>query len=475
MAGNQHLDLHGKLLLAIQTGIYHLSGITSNDQFCLSLAATRHESSAITFQRIAYLFLAVVGIVVSGCGEESPTAAVSVSTVPVPTEVLERSTIVEESPILESEDRQLVVWAPPFFQPAYETTINDPLTTLAEQFEREHPGVHIDVQIHGESGESSIFQYLRGAQRLAPTILPDVILIDTQQLWQVAELEMLMPLGQTQLLAETEFLPQFFAATTYREQIIGIPYMVDLTHLLYRTEQMPVVPSSWESALALQQQYIFAGGKGEGINEFVYLQYLGAGGTFSTEEMLTEERLHDLFLVFSQAHTTGVFPPVVMESASHDRAWNTFAAADLGMVETSARIALEHWDAINHETIDYGQIPTLTGIDITLARVWAFAVIATDPEQRELSLTLLAAFLDPTIHNELSHLAMRIPAQPTAFEIWRGQSPYFDFLKMQIDHAVALPNGRRFVELNRRLQQALELLLRDEISPEEAALYVQTQ
>lgn len=429
----------------------------------------------LTLRKIAvFALLPVVMAFSSGCDQESDTEGIASGTIPATTAVAGVATVDEELPVSITGDRQLVLWIPPFFQAPFAATDNDPLAQLLAQFERDNPGVHVDVQTRSEAGDANMLSYLRSAQRLAPTILPDIILIDTQQLWQVAELGLAMPLQQTQLLTDTVFFPQLLAATSYNDDVLGYPYVTDYLHTISRRDQVDVIPTTWSALQALGAPYLFAGGRGDGINEFVYLQYLGAGGSFDTEALLNDEQLLSLFTTLQQVQLQGLFPAAVLETATMAHTWELFMTQGLGLAETSSSIMLAHLDTIGGEPLAYGPIPTVVEDDVTLARVWAFSIVTDDAEQRELSLALMAAFLQPTIQSEISLMTMHVPTQPAAFELWRKPSPYFDFLQTQIAQASALPNGRRFVELNRRLHAALELLLQGEMTPEDAVSYVKS-
>lgn len=379
----------------------------------------------------------------------------------------------EALPLVETS-RQLVIWAPPFFQATLDLATDGVLTPLYEQFERNHPGVHIDVQIRAESGEASFLNYLRGAQRVAPAILPDIILVNTQQLWQVAELDLLLPLEIEQLETILQFFPSTLPAVTYNEEIVGIPYTANLTHIVYHESALALPPQTWSDLLASDQPYIFSGGRFEELGAFAYLQYLGSGGQVHEDDVVDEEALRALFTYLVALRTEGIVPDSVLEITSADSAWSTFINTKRGLADTSTQVVLNHWEAMNSGGVQYAPIATRNGAPISIAHIWAFAIVASDSEQQALSMSLLNAFMESTIHGEWSRAAMQIPTQAEAFEVWRNSSPYFDFIQTQLKNSITLPGGRRFAELNRRLQDAQELVLRGEMSVDDAVLYVQT-
>lgn len=379
----------------------------------------------------------------------------------------------EEVDIPDTTDRQLVLWVPASINRLVDLGANRTLASIYEQFERNHPGVHIEAQIHAESGEASLLSYLRSAQRVAPAILPDLILIDTQQLWQVADFELLQPLDRQQFSRNFEFYPFAINAVTYQEQLVGVPYLAELTHMVAHSGEMPTMPRTWEEFYTIGEPLFFAAGKSEIFNEFTYQQYFGAGGQVLETQPLDSDALLAFFTFLADAQDQNLILDAVLGITNSNAVWDAFIAEDRGVAVTSTHAILEHWDAFNNEAMQYGPLFGRNNVTTPSARIWAFVVIANDPQQQELSLALLQALLSPEIHSQWSRVAMQIPTQPSAFELWRSSIAYHGFLEQQLAVAYTFPSSRRFADLNRRLQYGQEFVLRKEMTPEEAAIYVQ--
>ncbi len=348
------------------------------------------------------------------------------------------------------------------------------MTDVYAQFERVHPGVHVELQFKNESGDASMLNYLRHAQRLAPTILPDLILLDTQQLWQVADLELVQPIAVKQFITPTDFFPFTIAAASYNETLLGIPYATDLIHLVYDKEHVETPPVGWNELLTLGQPYRFVMSKNEGVNEAVLTQYLGAGGVLTTEATASNtEALTTLFTFAAAANRAGIVSEEVLSLTNLEQVWERFTADATGFAYTSARLMLSQPDSLVSNNIGYGHIPTSTGGGQTVGHVWAFAIVTTDPEQVQLAIDLINLLLEPTVHSSWAQEVKYIPASVTAFESWRTASDYYDFLRNELDLAVALPNGRRYTDFSKRLQQGYEKVLHGEMTPAEAVIYVQ--
>jgi len=441
--------------------------------------AIAYESS--TFQREKqkrrYLFSVVILLLagVISCNNAQPLPdELSTPLSAIPVEGTPNFSRAEEIDIPDATNRQLVLWVPTSNDRLFDLETNRTLASIYEQFERNHPGVHIEAQIHAESGEASLLNYLRSAQRVAPTILPDIVLIDTQQLWQVAELELLHPLNWQQFSHNFEFYPFAIEAVTYQEQQIGIPYMAEMIHMIAYPAEMPTIPQTWEEFYANRQPLFFIAGKSETLNEFAYNQYVSADGQIVETQPLDSDILLAFFTFLAGAREQDLIPEAVLEITTSNAAWDAFIAAERGIAETSTHTILEHWDVFNNEAVQYGPLFGRNQVAAPSTRVWAFLVVASEPQQQELSFALLQALLSPEIHSQWSRIAMQIPTQPVAFKLWQNAGPYHGFIEQQLTMAYALPGNRRIADLNRRLQYAQELVLRNEMTPEEAAIYVQS-
>ena len=378
----------------------------------------------------------------------------------------------DASGVIANRDRQLVLWTPEFFQPREITSI-PVLENVYEEFRRNHPGVHLDLQTKAETGDSSLFAYLRYAQSIAPTILPDVVLLNTEQLWQAAELGLIQPIAWDQLTRNTDFFQFARASVNYQGQTIGIPYAADLIHLVYHVEQIEQVPTTWQEVMASGSTYVMAAGKREYPNESLLLQYVGAGGQlFEDGTVSNPDALTALFTFMAQAKTAGVLSDRSVELKNLDESWSIFLANEAGFADTSARLVLTQREVLDN--LGFAQIPTVNGATVTLARTWAFAILTPDPEQQQLALELIEQLLEPTVHSAWSKTTLQLPTQITAYAAWLDSSPYAEFLQRQLDVAIAIPNGRPFADFARRLQQAQESVLLNQLTIEDAVKAVQT-
>jgi hypothetical protein len=331
--------------------------------------------------------LCVVGGSFAGCRQNgSPPVLPPVVT---PTVVAPAQPLVEQevANVTTEQSRQLVLWVPEFFQ-SQETPPIALLQTVYDQFRRNHPEVHLEIQTKAESGESSLYAYLRNAQSMAPTILPDIVLLDTEQLWQAAELGLIQPVNWDALHHTNDFFQFARTAVNYQGHAIGIPYVADVVHLVYHTNQIPQFPTTWDTLLTTGGPYWFAAGKRDYPNESLLLQYVGAGGQlFENGTVSNPDALTALFATLLQAKVAGVLPDEILDLKSFDESWSTFVKQQSGFADVSAHWVLSHQEAVTD--LGFAQIPTINGAIVTVAHTWAFALVTPIPEQQQLALELI--------------------------------------------------------------------------------------
>lgn len=415
--------------------------------------------------------LALLGFV--GCQqvEVPPVLPIALTPTSIPPST-QASSAQEQSSVITTQERQLVVWVPASFQPQEMPPVAV-LQTVYDQFLHNHPGVHLDIQVKAESGESSLYPYLRHAQSMAPTILPDVVLLDTEQLWQVAELGLIQPIDWNTLPRTNDFFQFARMAVTYHGQTLGIPYAADVLHLVYHTNQVAQAPMTWEALLAEGAPYFFAAGKRDYPNESLLLQYVGAGGQlFEDGTVSNPDALTALFAFLIQAKAAAVLPSEVVELKSFNDTWTMFTNKNTGFADASAHLVLAQQDTLTN--LGFAQIPTVNGAALTIAHTWAFALLTPLPEQQQLALEFINQLLEPTVHSAWSRATQQLPTQLSAYDSALDISPYHEFLRRQLDVAIVIPNGPHFADFARRLQQAQESVLLNQLTVEDAVKFVQS-
>lgn len=171
--------------------------------------------------------------------------------------------------------------------------VSDVYRALAQQFERQNPGVRVNLQIlPGTSGE----QYNRYVTLFAAKDASvDVISIDVIWPAPMVAAGWLAPLDQWFGPDKREvFLPGAIRANTIGGKIYGVPWYTDAGLLYYRKDLLAKynakVPATWEEMIATAQRitdgeknpqlvgFLFQGAKIEALADFFYEVLWSSGG-----------------------------------------------------------------------------------------------------------------------------------------------------------------------------------------------------
>ena len=411
------------------------------------------------------------GVLLAACDSRAPVGEISdvVAETPVSTEFSMAGEVTPAENGATAVYRPLVLWVPEFLDVEPSDNAGSVLSAAITQFEQVNPGVQVELAAKAERGEASLFNYLLSAQKAAPAILPDLMVLNTQQLWQVAELGLVQPISASTALQMVDFYDFALQAVTYNEQVLGVPYAADMPHLVYHQEQILIPPRTWADLLAADTEYILPIKNRAGESSGSLLtQYVGAGGQLLEGGTVSDPDAAAALLEFlATANAQSVIPDQVVEYTDLNGTWSDFMANGVAMADASARSYLSQREVL--DGVVYGQLPSADGASHSVTTVWAFAILSEDPEQRVLALELIQTLLAPSVQGPWTQFAHFLPTHRSALEAWSSGQPYYEFLGQQLEQgAVAIPNGRLFAQFSRRLADAGLAVLQGQLSPEEA-------
>ncbi len=256
-----------------------------NSTFNPTLAPSRTIRTAW----VAMICLAAFGILTACSRLSSAPPPVALPPTP-PAQIIPDATA--EGGVESGEDGEtnLVLWLPDFYsldpsQPGGET-----LYTTRVLFEQTYPGVFWDLFNKAESGQAGLLPFLRAAHRAAPSVIPDAVILNTQDLWQAVDAGLVQPLDPALLDGIDDFYPFALDAVTYNDILYGVPISADLQHLVFHEDYvladtgavLETPPLTWSQVISDNVPFLFAASVREPArNLSLLLQYVGAGGTLT--------------------------------------------------------------------------------------------------------------------------------------------------------------------------------------------------
>lgn len=364
----------------------------------------------------------------------------------------------------------LELWLPEELDPYAE---GEGATVLAQQlssFSSAHPSLQVDVVVKKAHGRGGLIDFMRTARDAAPSVLPDLVVLDASDLATVAGSGLIQPLDGFLASSDDDRFP--FSSTMGRVdgRTVASVLGVDMQHLAYRPALFDAPPLTWSEVISAPAPFLFPAGGYEGrVNDATLIQYLGAGGKLTDAEgkpTLDEEVMVDVLDFYSRCITNTVIAPTQVLTLTHaDQAWEAFKEGGAGM--TAVR-ASRYWPEAD-ETMTAGAIPTQSGQTVSIARGWGLAIVAEDPDRQELAMELVDWLTTPRRNASWSQAAGYLPGTRSALRLWNVTEEERTVLRNLLEAAILPPRPVVMERVGPPMQEALASVLRGDASPAEAA------
>jgi len=365
----------------------------------------------------------------------------------------------------------LELWLPEELDPYGGSGGSNVLAQQLSDFSDSYPNLQVDVVVKKAHGRGGLIDFMRTARDAAPSVLPDLVVLDAADLGTVAGSGLIQPLDDS--LGPSAVDDRFPFATTMGKvegQTVGALLGVDLQHMAYRPALFDTPPVSWTQVISAPASFLFpAGGYDGRVNDATLIQYLGAGGKLTDAEgnpTLDEEVMADVLDFYTRCVTNTVIIPTQVLTATHvDQVWEAFKKGEGGM--TAVR-ATRYWLEAD-ETMAPAPIPTKSGQPISIARGWALAIVSEDPERKDSAVQLIDWLTAPRQNASWTQAAGYLPATRSALRLWGVSEEERMVLRELLEAAMPPPRPIVFETVGPPMQQALVAVLRGRATPKEAA------
>ena len=108
-------------------------------------------------------------------------------------------------------------------------------------------------------------------------------------------------------------------------------------------------------------------------------------------------------------------------------------------------------------------------VPVNIMHGWTLVLITDDVERQAAALRLIETFLSTANNATWNKINKSIPTRDTAFQELAGDDLYWVFLTDQLNSARPEPGFSDYDRVGRIIQQAVEQVIRNEATPEEAA------
>ncbi len=338
----------------------------------------------------------------------------------------------------------LTIWIPPEIWAATESgqaTLNAQLNA----YRASHPDLDIRVETKAATGQGGILSYLLTGRAIAPTILPDLVALPSDQLTAATTDSLLLALND--VLAPTyleDLYPAGVKLATVGESLMGYPFfLTQPPHLAYdNTSFTATVPLTWTQFIALpNQQFAFAAGGTPGAT-LVLEMYLDNGGQLINDAGQVELQVEPLAAALqelSDGRANGFIVPQSSNMQTLEDSWQAFQAGQSTFVQTTANQYLRQRQAEAGRPLSAAAIPGREQLLHPLVSGWVWAISTPDVAKRPLAADLLTFLIDNENLGAWSFSSNYLPARQGAFFYWPTDDHYVPFISNQLLLADAHP------------------------------------
>ncbi len=429
------------------------------------------------------LVAGVILIAVSGCqmgvspGEAANQSAPTVVATATPRSV--RTPMAVVTPTAANSDASassvltLTFWTVEPVSPQAEGELGAFMSKSLQAFERNNPNVKVNLILKKASGKGGILDFLRTAREVAPSILPDLVVMNATDLSQAYTEGLLQTLDdRLDRPIVQDLLPAARRIGSVDNRLVGVPLDLEMEHTVYNTQIFTATPALWADVLSSNAKYLFpAKGINGLVNDVTLGQYFSAGGNFHNDQgtlKIDERVLEDVLTFYYQALKKGIIDSSILEAAAPEDLWPTYLKETAGLAQISVRQYLIDRKKLGSTT--YAPLPVQSSQDTSVAvtRSWALVLITNDINRQRVALRLIEWFLSTSNNATWNDLNKSIPSRDTAFQQLAGDDPYWVFLGEQLNTAQPRPSFSGYDQLGRIIQQAVEQVIRGEATPREA-------
>jgi ABC-type glycerol-3-phosphate transport system substrate-binding protein len=430
----------------------------------------------------------------------SPTAAPPPTATPAPTATP------EPTPTLSSSAQTLRLWVPDFLAPEAipgQLPEEGEIAALSEQitaFNRMTSGPRVEIQVKKATGVGGLYDLLSTASDVAPSIVPDLLVLNRQDLHSAVGEGLVLPLDD-HLPPDAGYFPAALDAMRTPEGLWAFPYVATAEQMAYRTTVTITPPITWTAVLSHSFSIALPGAPPDAVGtDMLLAMYIGAGGrVVDTTGQVTLNRavLEQVYAFLLDAQDAGLLDAEQALALTDTAAcWDLYQQTALGLTPVSVG---SYWQAhmntfgdaatptpppeatdaeeeaevavpvqLPEETLPTW-VPTASGQPITVMRTWGLAIVAQEPARREAALELLRWLVSAQQMGDLTRAVGLTPTRTQAVLSWDLDAESMDFVLDLLSNGVAAPSAGIDVVVRRALQAGLTAILLGEATTPDAA------
>lgn len=375
----------------------------------------------------ALLLFIFAAIMLTACGsnsaetENNTTPTPVATTTPLVTEIVRPSTIPEQTiPVATIDDgMSLRIWTSSEFQALYNSSMltNAVISTFSET----HPDVTLEEGTKSAEGNGGILNYLLYGRDVAPSTLPDVVLLPSKTLRHaVDDGVIVMPDPPPTTTAQADLYPVAGALFTSEDKPIGYPVALSPVPLVvYRNEVFTqTLPSTWNDLIASDtlQLGIDIPSRGARLLLGLYLSQRDLPVDETGKLVWDRETLERVLSILQTARDKDIFPDATLSTNSAEAVWQLLESGQVNALITTSDALFQHVDQL--ADVRVGPLPGVDGPLRPRLTGWGWTISTLQPQQIDLSADFITVATAPEVIGSWSATTFALPAYKTAFQKW---------------------------------------------------------
>lgn len=388
------------------------------------------------------LWLFLVGCGFQGTADAPPTITPTVA-LPTPVNTPASVNATDAPPPAAVRATKLIVWTIPNIAPRTELDGGTVLANQLAAFNDSHPEIELVVEIKAATGQGSIVSYLEAARPVAPSILPDLVLIPTDQLPTAVNEGLVYPLAP---LLPTELFDDLYPVAQTLGQVnatyYGYPYALNgLTHLAYdRNAITTTLPSSWSALIETGGVMVLPANSKVG-GDLLLQFYMAQGGALAddaNQPLLEVNALTNALRLLDSSRQGELLLPQSNALSSMEEAWLVYQTSKANITVVTSNFFMKARAQGNND--GFASIPGLAGPLRPQVTGWVWAISTADPTRQALAAELLTWLVNVPNQGAWSEQSLRLPSRQAAFSAWETSGePYTLFLQQELARAEPYP------------------------------------
>lgn len=314
----------------------------------------------------------------------------------------------------------LLIWLPPQFDPANGTPAGEKMKARLAAFEKENPGLKVQVRVKAASGQGGLLESLTAASSAAPATLPSLIALPRSDLEVAALKGLIFPIdGITRLVDDADWYSFARQLALIQGTAFGLPFASDSLLMLYRPAKLPAPPLDWPGLIKAGLPISFPSADTQSM--VTLLLYLSAGGQVKDNQgrpLLQAEPLTKVLKLYADGQKAGVFPTWISQYQTDGQAWQAYREQRTQLLITWSSRYLADLPA----DTSAAAIPSLGDQSMSVATGWLWAVADPISDRRAASVRLAEYLVSSDFMAQWSAVAGYLPTRPSALSAWTNQS-----------------------------------------------------